>query len=151
MRRFIRASAVAVPLLLFSGFLLFASRHELWSVLPLIAAVILFRAFPYYLTDHTSPQSPSDGAATGWLHWIRRVAWFAIMLWGFNQPEYEAFQKRAFDEGGLWDWRLLAPITVVTSCSIVWGLRRAAAVSDRAIYSYFTSTGSPESFTSTAA
>ena len=144
MRRFIRASAVAVPLLLFSGFLLFASRHVFWGVIPLISAFILFLAFPYYLTDDSSSQIATDAADRGWLLWVRRGAWYAIMVWVFNQPEFEAFQKRAIDEGGLWDWRLITAVAVVTFCSIVWGFRRASLVSDRAIYRYFTSPDTPE-------
>jgi hypothetical protein len=136
MRRFIRASAVMVPLLHFSGFLLLASRHVLWGAIPLISALILLRAFPYYLTDDSFCQRPDDDADRGWL-WVRRTTWYAIIVWGLSQPEIEAFRKRAMDDGGLWDWKLLAPVAVLTFCSIVWGLRRAAAVSDRAIYSYF--------------
>ncbi len=143
MRRFIRASAVAVPLLLFSGFLLIAGRQVLWSAIPFILALILFLAFPYYLTDDSSLETQRDDADMGWLLWVRQVAWFAILFWFLNQPEVEAFQKRAIDEGGLWDWRLITAVAVVTLCSVVWGLKRATLVSDSAIYRYFTSSDRP--------
>jgi hypothetical protein len=142
MRRFIKASAVTVPLLFFSSFLLFASRQVFWWLIPLIPAVILLVSFPRILTDASSQQTSRDALGRGWLLWVDRVAWYAIILWVITQPEIDAFLNRVFDAGGLWDWRLITAVAIVALCSIVWGLRRADQISDRAIYRYFTSSDS---------
>jgi hypothetical protein len=137
-RRFMRASAVLVPLLLFLGFLLVASGRVVWGVVPIVAAFMVRLSIPLGLTEDTCGPRRSDGADRAWLLWVRRAAWHAILVWGLNQSEVAAFQKRAIQAGGLWDWRLLSAGAVVTFCPIVWGLKRAAAVSDVAIYAYVT-------------
>jgi hypothetical protein len=137
-RRFIKASAVAVPLLFYSAFLLVAAKHLGWSLLPLMVAIVLGLAFPYRPKERFPAPAATDDTDKGWLRSARLTAQYLIYWWVISQPEVMAFVTRVLDDGGLWDWHWLATSFVLVLCSIVGGLRKAAAVSDRAIYDYFT-------------
>jgi hypothetical protein len=151
MRRYMRASAVAVPSLLFAAFLLIAAGHCILMSAPLIGAFVLFLAFPYYISDGVQQRPQTSDSDTGVLRWIRRAAKYAILMWFVFQPEVESFQKRIMDGGALWDWRLITPVAVLAIYSVISGLRRSSRVTDAAIYSYFTTADDSRLTTSTAA
>ena len=146
-----RASAVAVPLLLFAAFLLVAAGHGIFASAPLVGALVLFLAFPYFISDGVQQQPQTSDSDISVLRWVRIAAKYAILMWFIWQPEVQSFLRRIMDGGSLWDWRLITPVAVLAICSVISGLRRASHVTDTAIYSYFTSTDDSRLTTSTPA
>ena len=55
-----------------------------------------------------------------------------------NRPEFRECFAIMFD-GALWDWQLIAAVSVVTFCAIILGLKKAAEISDQAIYDHYNS------------
>jgi hypothetical protein len=133
-----RASAVAVPSLLFAAFLLIAAGHGIWMSVPLIGAIAFFLVFPYYISDGVKQRPPNSESDSGVLRWVRTVATYAIVIWFVSQQEVESLQKRIVDGGALWDWRLITPVAVWTLCAVMSGLRRVSGITDTAIYTYYT-------------
>ena len=144
-----RASAIAVPLLLFTAFLLVAAGHPIVAVAPTVGAIVLLLAFPYLMTDGIQQQPQANDSDIGVLRWVRRAAKYTIMMWFFLQPEVESFLKRITDGNAFWDWRLIVPVAVLTIYYIIWGWCRVAHISDRAIYTHFTKADSGSLSTST--
>lgn len=130
---------MAVPLLLFGGFLLFAAGHAFLAIAPFMAALIVFLAFPFCISDRSHQQRPTADTDVGVLRWIRRAAKYAILLWFIWQPEFDSFHRRITDGGALWDWRLIAPVGVLAVYFCISALRRASLITDQAIYTYFSS------------
>ena len=133
-----RASAIAVPLLLFGGFLLFAAGHVFVASAPVISAFIIFLAFPFYLPDRLDQQRTANDTDVGVLRWIWGAARYAILFWFVWQPEIYSFLRRITEGDALWDWRLIVPVGVLAIYFCVSGLRQASFVTDQAIYAYFT-------------
>lgn len=144
-----RASAVAVPSLLFAAFLLIAAGHGIFAFAPLVGAFVLFLAFPYFISDGVQQQPQPSECDLGVLCWVRRAAKWAILMWFIWQPEFDSFQRRIMDDGALWDWRLITPVAAWVIYSAIFGLRRASQVTDAAIYNYFTRTDDSKRPTST--
>jgi hypothetical protein len=136
-RQNMRVAAVTVPLFSFSGFLLYASGHELLCLIPLILGFIVRLAFPYYLTENLFCQTSKGEAGSG----VFPVVWFlaivAIWFWFMDQPEIEGFERRVMHGEGFWDGWLIAPVAVLTVCWIIWAWRRVPCISDTAINSYY--------------
>ena len=135
-----RTASVAVPLLLFTAFLLTAAGHGIMAIVPFVSAFVVFLAFPYYISEGFGQQPESADSDTGWLRMVRRATKFAILMWFISQPEVESFEKRIMDGSALWDWRLITPVAILAIYMVISGLRRASLVIDTAIYKYFTST-----------
>lgn len=144
MRRYLRASAVAAPLLLFGGFLLFAVGQVLVAVVVSLAAFFLFLAFSFGFSAGGQQQEAPEDSDMGVLRWVRRAAKYGILLWFLFQPEVESFHRRMTEGAALWDWRLIAPVGVLAIYSGISGLRRASRVTDTAIYTYFASSDGDE-------
>ena len=133
------ASAIAVPSLYFSSFLLFASGSVIWSVLGAALAFILGLAFPYSIADRRDLRTDSETPDSSIVRWVGRAASTCVFVWAISQPEYTAFKER-IHHGALWDWRLIVPLAGLTAYHIYLGLKRVLRITDTAIYSYFTST-----------
>lgn len=144
-----RASAIAVPLLLFSAFLLVAAGHPILAVAPTVGAIVLLLAFPYLMTDGIQQQPQANDSDIGVLRWVRRAAKYAIMMWFVFQPEVESVLRWITDGNAFWDWRLIVPVAVLTIYYIIWGWSRVANIADRALYTHFTRTDPGSVSTST--
>lgn len=134
MRLYLRASAVAAPVLLFGAFLLFAHGERLWSVLPGIIAVLLLWTFPSSITETPAPSllGKMDGPA-----WMRRIAVWGVYFRCFQIPEVKTLIDHMTKGQLLWDWRLIASVAVMT-LSYVWtGWRSVSAITDKAIYTHY--------------
>ena len=140
MRQLMSASAIAVPSLYFSSFLLFASGSVIWSVLGAALAFILGLAFPYSIADRRDLRTDSETPDSSIVRWVGRAACSFVFFWVICQPEFTPFEDRVLHGGALWDWRLVVPLAVLTAYHIHVGLKRVPRISDTAIYSYFTST-----------
>ncbi len=138
-RRLISASAIVVPCLIFSSFLLFASGSYILSVVVVVLAFILFLAFPPFIAIRQSLPPNPENHVTGICQWVHFTAKNFVFFWAIIQPEFTAFQVRVIHGGALWDWKLIAPIAILTAYYIYIGIRRVPQISDRAIYSYLTS------------
>lgn len=132
-----RTSAVAVPVLFFSAFLLVAGGYRILGMVSIFAALIGFIAFPCSLPDSAADRPQITDADRGVLGWVSRAARTAILLWVILQPEFDSFQVRVIKGGALWDWRLIVPIAVLTVYSMIRGWRQVSRISDSAIYAYF--------------
>lgn len=99
MRRYLRASAVAVPVLFFSAFLLMAGGYSMLGMVFCFASMIGFIAFPCSLPDGAAHRPQISDADRGVLGWVGRAARTAILLWVILQPEFESFQVRVIREG----------------------------------------------------
>ena len=149
MRRYMRASAIAVPVLLFSAFLLIASGHGLFCLAPFVGSFVISVSFPFFLPDNFVRRSDTVESGRGALCWVRDVAGVAIIMWFVWQPEFDSFVRRVTHGGALWDWRLIVPIAVLAASRAVQGWSRVARISDAAIYAYFTPStpNHPQAFT----
>jgi hypothetical protein len=137
MRRYLRASAVAVPLLIFVAFLLVAAGHILVAVVPLVGAAVSFLAFPYFMTDGVNQQPPPSSPDKGVLPWVRWLAKYAIFMWFMFQPEVSSLLTRIMEGGALLEWKLITPVAVLAIYSVISGLRQASRATDEDIYSYY--------------
>lgn len=134
MRLYMRAAAVATPILLFVSLLLLARGEVLWAMPIVITAITLFLTFPFWIMDRPSDAKP--GAVDAPI-WIQRVAKYLMFYWFLQLPEVKTFLNRVTQEHLLWDWHLIVPAALVT-LSYVWiGLRNVPAITDEAIYAHF--------------
>jgi hypothetical protein len=134
MRLYMRAAAVATPILWFMTLLLLARGEVLWVMPIAITAITLFLTFPFWITDKTSEAKPGAVDAPTW---IQRVAKYLTFYWFLQLPEVKTLLNRVTQEQLLWDWHLIVPAALVT-LSYVWiGLRNVTAVTDEAIYAHF--------------
>jgi len=140
MRRYMRTSAIAVPVLLFSAFLLIASGHGVFALAPSVGAIILLLSFPFYMPENFVRRAETVESGRGALRWVRDVAEITIIFWFVWQPEFESFTRRVGEGGALWDWGLIVPIAVLTLSFAIQGWSRVSRISDLAIYAYFTPT-----------
>ena len=134
MRLYLRASAVATPVLLFVTLLLLFRGDVLWALLPAIIAVVLVLNFPFWLME--TPMIATAGMMDG-PTWMRRVATYGVFLWCFQFPEVKALLDRVTRDHLLWDWRLIVPAALVTLSYIWMGWRNVSAITDKAIYTHY--------------
>ena len=144
-----RASAIAVPVLFFSAFLLMAGGYSILGMVSIFAAMIGFIAFPCSLPDSAAHRPQISDADKGVLGWVGRAARTAVLLWVMLQPEFGSFWIRIMDGGALWDWRLIVPLAILTVYSMIRGWSQVSRISDRAIYAYFSPSDSSRPSAST--
>ena len=149
MIRYMRASAIAVPVLFFAAFLLMAGGYSILGMVSIFAALIGFIAFPYCLPDSATLRPQISDADRGVLGWVGRAARTAILLWVMLQPEFRSFWVRVMEGGALWDWRLIGPLAILTVYSMIRGWSQVSRISDRAIYAYFSPSDSSRPSAST--
>ncbi len=137
-----RATAVAVPALLFTAFLLMAAGHAIFAFVLTVGSLLLLLAFPYGITDGVRQQPQISDADIGVLRWVRRAAKYAILMWFIFQPEVMSFQSRILYGSAFWDWRLIVPVAVLMIYFAIWGWRQVSHISDIAIYTHFTTADS---------
>ncbi|MES2470130.1 MAG: hypothetical protein V4675_22755 [Verrucomicrobiota bacterium] len=149
MRRYMRASAIAGPVIFFAAFLLMAGGYNMLGMVFCFASMIGFLAFPYYLPDSVAHRPQISDTDKGVLGSVGRAAKTAILLWVILQPEFGNFLVRVMEGGALWDWRLMVPGAVLTVYSMIRGWSQVSGISDQAIYAYFSPSDSSRPSAST--
>jgi hypothetical protein len=121
---------------MFSGFVLFASGHDIVFLLPLVLASIIHFSSPHNESDEITSKKNEERDL---ILIIQRIIWCFILIWLLSQPEIEEFQTRIYEGNALFDWKLITLAFAVTICSITVSLRKVSRITDKSIYTYIAS------------
>lgn len=72
-----------------------------------------------------------------WLEFLHTCAAAAIPAWFVLQPEAITFWARLVNEHAMLNWHLVPAVLVLCVSSAVIGLRKATAITDQDIYSWY--------------
>jgi len=126
------ASAIAGPLLFFTGFVLFAAGRGTWAILPVLVAIALGLCFP--VLEIGSPDRPEP--VRGPLVLLRMAAAALMTFWAIHLPELGALLDRLLG-GALWDWKPVTAAGLWTFLLIQANLRMLSLMSDEMIFRYY--------------
>ena len=138
-RQLIGVSAVVSPLLFFSAFLIFARVSGIWFLIPLIPAIFCLHAFPPFIPETPSRNSPDSDAHLRSVRGLRRLGEFLVLVWFIETPipELRAFVERVQATHALYHWALVSGLGLLSLCAILRGRRRTDLITDQDIYSYY--------------
>lgn len=131
-RKMLMLTAIAVPLLFFTAFVLCAAGRELWAFIPLVLGGALALCFP--IKEIASPNHPKP--ARGPLLYLRAAAFALTTYWVLQIPEASDLLERLLG-GALWDWKPLTAAGLWTLLSIHSGRQMASQLSDAMIFRYY--------------
>jgi hypothetical protein len=122
-------------MLLFATFVLIASGHGVYAIASFVGAVVLSLAFPYFVSEGADPQPRTKESNLRMLG--SAAIWAILMVFFLPAREFTGMARRILTSGDLWDWRWITPVAVWAAYSAHCNLKRAAAVTDNAIFNYF--------------
>src|SRR5436190_16922423 len=114
-RRWMIASAIIAPCLIFAGCLLFVWGSFGWGFCAFFIGMMIAVIFPAgiaYPCGDTDRAATTDSAPV--TKWARRIAMLVLWFWLIRQPEFRSLFERISEEGALWNRWIIAPLAIYT-------------------------------------
>lgn len=132
LRRFLGLTTVLCPLLTLAAVVLLGLGRWEFAVAAFGVGFVLMLLEMGIIGG--AAVSPSDDTGSRGIRVGRRISELLLMFWVFTLPELDTLVHRLIHEDGLWDWRLLTAVLLMAGGSVISGLRRLAAITDRELY-----------------
>jgi hypothetical protein len=130
MRRWMLLTAVLLPVLTAVMWVCLVAGMLWVAVASGMAAFGLFCVFPFSRMSDRVPQSLTAV-------WTNRLATLLFVLWLIQFPEFSAFVERVTSGGPIWDWRLMAAVSLWSLRMIHLNWRMVVELTDAQIESYY--------------
>lgn len=128
-RRWLFASVIVGPCLVFASFLFGARGHGLEAICVALLGLFVLFLVPAARADQGTPR-PDNIIVV----WVKRLAAAAVIYWLVTQPEATRLMDRITKEHALWDWRIIGAVGIWVLCWMYTGIRHVNATTDKAIY-----------------